>query len=167
MDRIKNRPAHGSHTVCLTVYRRSPMSHIIMLSPMPAVGRSSHLSITCTSAHQTASEGTSAHQTASEGTSARTRERKRAQSAHAQVAAQHKSSCRRTKKHFKKTVCFRFVVYKTICNDFPCIRHNRYFNFATLHLKRLTRTHISISSGAGAPRPTQSASKTQTASDFF
>ena len=73
MDRIKNRPCRTrlTHCVCLTVYRRSPMSHIIMIprcrrwSPMPAVGRSSHLSITCTSAHQTASEGTSAHQTAS------------------------------------------------------------------------------------------------------
>jgi len=36
-----------------------------------------------------------------------------------------------------------------------------------IRLKCLTRTHISIWPGASAPRPAQSASKTQTASDFF
>ena len=36
-----------------------------------------------------------------------------------------------------------------------------------IRLKRLTRTYISIWPGARPPRPAQSASKTQTASDFF
>jgi len=98
------------------------MSHIIMLSPMVADASCWSQQPLEYHLHQCAPDGISAHQRAPvrapESTPQRTGERKRAHHrAHTRKLRRNTSSCRRTKKHFKKTVCFRFVIGKTIRND--------------------------------------------------